>query len=231
MEPNQDLSKLIINGQEYDPAEAQNFIERGKQTIEAERKWNTSLDKVWPEYGKSQETLKQTQSELTEAKTQLAEFQSKKIKGTDTQEDLTDAREAARKLGLILKDDLDESGYIKKDDLPKLFQSFQAEQDAVKQVLTTADKLEGEIDGSDGRPKFNKKVVLAYANSYGKTDLLEAYEEMHEDTLKVWKDQKIKEKENPALKTFNGGDKKEPKRVPVTDDNLKDLLNEKLGNK
>lgn len=221
--------KIAINGQEYDPAEAQNFIDRGKQTIEAERKWNTSLDKVWPEYGKSRETLKQMESQLAEARSQLEKFQTKQEAGTETPADEAKAKEAAKRLGLILKDDLDSSGYIKKDELDKYLSERDQEREAVKQVLSQAETLEKELDGSDGRPKFNKKIVLAYANTYGKADLKEAYEEMHEDTLKSWKKEQIDAEKKPELKTFNAGDKKQPERVKVTDANVKDLLREKLG--
>lgn len=224
------LSNIVtINGQEYDATEAHSLIEKGRMTSEYEQKWNTSLDKVWPEYGKSRETIKSLESQLTDSQKQLQEFQVKKDAGTETPADVQQAKEAARKLGIILKDDLEQTGYIKKDELPKYFQQFQQEQEAVKAVLNEAEKLEKEIDGTDGRPKFNKKVVLAYANSYGKTDLKEAYEEMHEDSLKAWKDNQISMQKKPSLKTLraNGGSK-EPGEVTVNDDNVNDLLKEAL---
>src|SRR5258706_2662187 len=110
-------STVSINGQEYDVSDAQRFIDLGKKTSEAEQRYNTTLDTVWPEYGKLNQTKKQLEQELQDAKTQLQEFQAKQEKGIETPVDLTEAREAARKLGLTLKEDLDKKGYIRKNDL------------------------------------------------------------------------------------------------------------------
>lgn len=218
-----ELSKININGQEYDPTEAQSLIDLGRQTKEAEAKYNTSLDKVWPEYGRSQSTVQQLTRELSEAKTQLTEYQSKVNSGTDTKADLTEAREAATKLDINL------DNYIKRDELDKYLDQRDTVRDQVQKILSEADKLAGEISGKDGRPAFNKKAVLAYAQAYGISDLKQAYEDMHEDTLKNWKDEQIARETKPGLRTLKPtGAKGEPEKVKVTDDNVKDLLKESL---
>lgn len=231
MEENQGTvahSNIVINGQEYSPEDAQTLIDLGNKTREYEQKWNTPLDKVWPAYGESTTKLKQVESELEQARNQLTEIQSKQEKGIETPTDIKQAQEAARKLGIILNEDLEQSGYIKKDDLPKYFQEYQSKQDAVNKILSEAEGLEKEINGSDGRPKFNKKAVLAYAQAYNKDSLMDAYEEMHDESVKAWKQAQIDQKRTPGLKTFNPGGKKEPSDVKVNDDNVKDLLREKL---
>ncbi len=109
--------KVIINGQEFDEAEAQDLIDTGRKTREMETKWNTKLDSVWPEYGQTRNQLKQYETELAEAKAQLTEFQNKKSEGNETPQDVAEAQESARKLGLSLKDDIEKAGFIKKDEL------------------------------------------------------------------------------------------------------------------
>jgi|GEM_PF-1994650 len=225
-------SNIVINGEEYSSDEAQELVGLGKKTREYEQKWNTSLDKVWPDYGRLTQEHKATQSELAEAREQLAKFSEKKDAGTETQVDTSKAREAARKLGIIFNEDLEKSGYIKKDDLPKYFQQYTAEQKAVDKILGDADKYESEITGEDGRPPFNKKAVLAYMQAYGIEDPIKAYEDMYEPQLKSWKDQQVAGKKNPSLRTIDKPEgKKEPKPVKVTDDNVMDLLSERLGSK
>ncbi len=219
---------ISINGVDYDPNEVQSFIDKGKQTIDLEKQWDTSVDKVWPEYGKTRESLKTIEAERDAARKELDEFRAKQAAGTDTKTDLADAKAAARELGLTLNEDLEKSGYIKKEDLPKYLQEFNQEQEAVKKVLNRADELEKEIDGKDGRPAFNKKVVLAYANAYGKGDLMEAYEDMHKPQLDAWKTAQVEAKKTQGLKTLSQGGSKEPRSVRVTDDNAKDLLRESL---
>lgn len=225
-------SKIVINGEEYSPEEAQELVGLGRKTKEYEQKWNTSLEKVWPEYGRMSQEHKATQTELEQARQQLAKFAEKKDAGTETTTDTSKAREAARKLGIIFNDDLEKSGYIKKDDLPKYFQQFTAEQKAVEKILGDSDKYEAEITGADGRPPFNKKAVLAYMQTYSIEDPMKAYEDMYSTQLQAWKDQQITDKKNPSLKTIEKpGGKKEPKPVRVTDDNVMDLLSERLGSK
>jgi hypothetical protein len=226
---NQDAPlKVIINGQEFDPTEAQELIDTGRKTREMEEKWNTKLDNVWPEYGKSREQLKTYESELTEARSQLAEFNKKKEEGVETKQDVSEAQEAARKLGIVLAPDLDKAGYVKRDDLDAYFQKKEAEKSAVDQILSRADSLEKEIDGTDGRPKFNKRAVLAYAGAYKIQDLQQAYDEMNEDSIKPWKEQQIASQKAKGLKTLKGGDSKSPKEPKINNDNLKEALRESL---
>lgn len=228
-EPIEPPSKVVINGEEYTPEEAQELVGLGKKTREYEQKWNTQLDKVWPEYGRVTQEHKATQEELAKAREQLATFESKKDAGIETQTDTNKAREAARKLGIIFNEDLEKSGYIKKDDLPKYFQQFTAEQKAVEKILGDADRYENEITGEDGRPAFNKKAVLAYMQTYQIEDPMQAYEDMHAKQIEAWKEQQVASKKNPSLKTIKeAGGKKEPKPVAVTDNNVMDLLSERL---
>jgi len=225
-------SKIVINGEEYSPEEAQELVGLGRKTKEYEQKWNTSLDKVWPEYGRITQEHKATQTELENARRQLASYETKKEAGTETTTDITKAREAARKLGFIFNDDLEKSGYIKKDDLPQYFQQFTAEQKAVEKILSDVDRYESEIDGTDGRPPFNKKAVLAYMQTYNIEDPMKAYEDMYGTQIKSWQDKQVTDKKNPSLRTIEKPEgKKEPKPVRVTDDNVMDLLSERLGAK
>lgn len=221
---------IEINGQEYDPAEAQSLIDLGNKTREMETKWNTKLDSVWPEYGRSREQLKTYETELTEARKQLQEFQSKRQEGSETQTDVSEAREAARKLGIVLDDDLGKAGYIKKDDLESWYEAKRQQDQSINAVLGEADKLATDIDGSDGRPKFNKRAVMAYASAYQKGSLLEAYEEMNEDSLKPWKEQQVALQRKSSLKTIGGGgSKKEPTEPKVTKDNFLASLGDALN--
>lgn len=222
-------SNIVINGVEYAPEDAQSLIELGNKTRDLEKQWNTPVDKVWPEYGKATTTLKQREAELQQARSELESFKAKQNAGTDTEVDFDKAKEALRKLNVLIKDDFDKEGYIKKADLDSYLEERDSKKEAVRKVLDEAGKLESEIDGKDGRPKFNKKAVLAYAQAYGHSDLMKAYEELNADTLGPWKEAQLAASKKPSLKTLGtGGGKKEPSEVKVTDDNAKDLLRETL---
>lgn len=224
------LSKVTINGQEYDASEVQELMDVGRQTRDLESQYNTKLDKVWPEYGRLNTEKGRLSTELEDARAKLAQFETKQDAGVETPADEREAREAARKLGITLNEDLEKSGYIKKDDLPKYFQEYSSQQEAINKVLAEGDRLEKEINGEDGRPAFNKKQVLAYANAYGFGDLNEAYTDMYKPQLDTWKANQVSAHKDPSLKTLDAGGKKEPRPVKVTDDNVKDLLKELLPN-
>lgn len=227
--PQDDIPQTIsINGVDYDPTEAQSLIELGKKTSDLEKQWNTPVDNVWPEYGKTRESLKSMEAELTQARTKLQEFESKQTAGTETQADRQQAREAAKTLGIVLDDDLKSGGYIRKEELPDLFRSFNEEQREVQKILDTGDSLEKEIDGKDGRPAFNKKVVIAYANAYGIPDLTQAYEDMYKAQLDTWKSNQVTSQKSQGLKTLSTGGTKQVKEVKVTDDNVNEMLRESL---
>jgi len=224
-------SNVIINGQEYSPEDAQELISLGSKTRELETKWNTPVDSLMPAYTKSREELKATQAERDEARQQIAQFQAKQNAGTDTNLDRQKAREAAKELGFVLDDDIKDK-FVSRDDLDKYFTEREQTKQAVDRVLEEASNLEKEIDGSDGRPKFYKKQVLAYAQSYGFSDLKAAYEDMHQEQLTPWKESQIQASKNKGLKTLSpSGNKKEPEAVKVNDDNVKSLLTETLWGK
>lgn len=221
-------SNIVINGQEYSPEDAQSLIELGNRTRENEQKWNTSLDKVWPEYGRLSTERANWEKEKANYESQLAQFQQKKDAGTETTVDVQQAKEAARKLGLILNEDLDKAGYIKKDDLDKYLSERDRKVAEVKAINEEADKYEKEINGEDGRPKFNKKMVLAWAHSYGIPNLMDAYKDMHKDELTVWEQSQIEAKKGASLKTLKPSGKKEFKETKVDDNNVKQALHEAM---
>lgn len=219
-------SKVVINGTEYDPQEASDLVGLGSKAREYEKQWNSPFDSLASAYGKSQ-------TENKELRTQLAQYEQKKDAGTDTPQDLKAAQEAARKLGIVLNDDLN-GKYISVDKFDEMLNERlsqrEQQQKEVQSILSKASELEKELDGSDGRPKFNKKVVLAYAAQYNIPDVRKAYEDMYSDELKGWQDTQVKQNKRPAIQTIKDtGRSKEPVRQKITDDNLVEALMEARG--
>ncbi len=219
--------QIIINGQEYDPEEATQFLELGKKYKEMEGKLNTSLDKVYPEYTKATQRNKELEAELADNKVKLAEFQKKPIEPVNP--DREAIRKNAREYGLVDRDLLKEEGYLTKTDFEELLSQKQNQQKLVDNILTDANKLEKDIDGSDGRVPFDQKAVLAYASAYNINDLTDAYDQMNEKANAKWKQSQIDSEIRPGLTTLKGGGKKTPERVKVTDDNFKALWDELDG--
>jgi hypothetical protein len=218
---------ITINGLEYTPEDATQYLELGKKYKELEGKLNTSLDKVYPEYTRATQRNKELEDELKARDVKLAEFEQKNK--PQIPEDLKSVREAARKAGLVDEDLLAEREYVKKSDLDEFFNQKQTQQKLVDNILTKSSSLEKEIDGSDGRVPYDSDAVLAYASAYNIEDLEEAYEKMNNKGNAKWKEAQLSRVEKPGLTTLRGGGKKEPEPVKVTDDNFKQLWDEQFG--
>lgn len=220
--------KIIINGQEYAPEDATQFLELGKKYKEMESKLNTSLDKVYPEYTKSTQRIKELETQLSEKDSRLAEIEKAKQAAAIPQE-RADAIKAAREIGLADQEWLKEQGYVRKEDLDEYFGQKQSQQKLVDSILSKASELEKTIDGSDGRVPFDQEAVLAYASAYNIDDLEQAYDKMNAKANAKWKEAQIAKAERPGLKTMDAGGVKTPKAPKITDDNFKEAWDELFG--
>lgn len=227
-------SNIVINGEEFSPDEAQQLIDTGRKTREYEQKYSTKLESVWPEYGRlSTERSKweKDQVELAELRKKVSDFNAKQEAGTETAADRTAARKAAKELGIMLDEDV-QGKFLTKDDVDSLLEEKLTQREkmraATDEILKEAKSLESELNGEDGRPKFKTKMVLAYAQAYGKTNLREAYEEMNSDELTSWQESQKTLKKGPSLKTLSSGAKKTPEEVRPTKDNAREMLHEAL---
>ena len=217
--------QIIINGQEYTPEDATQYLELGKKYKELESTLNTSLDKVYPEYTKASQRNKELETQLAERNARLEEFEARQ-KQAEIPQDMKDVREAARKAGLVDEDYINQAGYVKRSDLDEYFNQKQTQQKLVDNILSKAKSLETDIDGSDGRVPFDSDGVLAYASAYNIDDLEIAYDKMNAKGNAKWKEAQIAAIERPGLTTLRGAGKKEAEQPKVTDDNFKQMWDE-----
>ena len=223
--------QITINGQEYSPEDATQLIELGSKYKKMESELNTSLDKVYPEYTRSQQELATLRKEKAERDAELEKFRQEQVSKTkaETPDSIQQARKAAREIGLTTEDYLNEKGYMTRDEVDKYFAEKQNQQELVKGVLDTASRLEKEIDGSDGRVPFDQKAVLAYASAYNIADLTDAYDQMNQRANAKWKEAQLAKEERPGLTTLKAGGKKEPQRPKIDNSNLGQAIGEWLN--
>ncbi len=226
--------QIIINGQEYSPEDAGNYLELGKKYKDLESKLNTSLDKVYPEYTRATQRNKELEDQLASELQQREALTKKQAEPRDPLDprDPVNIRKAARDVGLADVDYLKEQGYVRKSDLDEYFTTRQTQQKLVDNILTKASSLENKIDGSDGRVPFDSDAVLAYASAYNIEDLEDAYDRMNTKGNARWKNEQLAKVERQGLTTLKGGDrnKREPVAPKVTDDNFGQLWEEMFGN-
>lgn len=224
--------KISINGQEYNPEEAQEFIELGRRAKQIESDLSTSLDKVYPEFTKTRQELKGIREEKEKIASEFAEFQRahelEKAK-KEVPEDADVIRGNARKYGILTEDAAKEKGYMTKAEVEEYMTQQENKQMLISKVNQEADALTEELTGKDGRAKFNKKATMAYAATYGFQTLREAYDDMNADSLKEYQEKEIAKSQRPGLTTLKGGVKsKEPEKPKITNDNWNQLWDELL---
>lgn len=209
--------KIKVGEKEYTQDELSQLVGLGEIGRELETKWNTKIDKVYPDYTRSQQEKKDYETKLKEAQDKISELQAKNGTGDAfTDEDIQKAKEAARKVGILTNDD---------------FRQFYAQERAAERLLEDVKSHESKIDGSDGRPAFKAQEILEYMKDTGLTNPELAYKTKYEKEIDAWKEEqlgKVKRTGMTTLETTSAGAKNPPK-ANINKDNLGEAIREALG--
>jgi hypothetical protein len=213
----EEIEKIKIGEQEYEPKEIESFIEKGKKVDEYTKKYNTDFDKAWSSYGKTTQENKALKEELEELK-HKAELRATPQSSDLTDEQIQQAREQARKIGILTQGDLD---------------SWYQSRRTAEKLLEECSLIEKEISGEDGRPKFNTEEVLNYMSETGIKVPLKAYKDKYEKELDAWKQNELmKAKPSDTMPTItNTQTVKSPKSVAVNKDNIGQMIRQELWGK
>jgi hypothetical protein len=200
------------------------MIGKAQQVEELESKYNTKVDKVWPEYGRSQNRVKDLEQELQALKEQTAKQPAEQAGELD-EGSIAKAREQLKKLGVVLEDQFP-------DLMAKNFRPSYEQERAAEKLLDKGQELEKEIDGSDGRPKFVLQDVLEYMAETGHKDLMKAYKDKYDSELDKWKAEQLKKERGQPFVTQDSGftPDRQPSPIKPTSDNIYQLVAEELGN-
>jgi len=216
----EELAKIKIGEEEYDPAEAQKLMELGKLGREAEEKYHTKIDKVWPEFGRSQNELKAEREKRVELEKQLADIQTK-----SQQTDQQNFQALPQDQQELVKRQLEQiyGG-------PIMTKQDYALQQQTAALLDECHVLEKQIDGEDGRPKFATEAVLKHMSEYGFKNPEKAYKDLYETEIDDWKAKQLQSKKGTGFYTnASTSQSKSPAPVKVTKDNLSQLVAEMVN--
>jgi hypothetical protein len=218
------LEKIKLGDIEYDPKELQELVEKGKFTKELNDKFNTKVENVWPEFQKKTNELKAAKEELESAKAKLQEQAASNANNPEfTEEQRKTAREQLKGLGAITQDQFDKL-------FEEKFTQFYQNTRGGEQILDSVNKYAKDIDGSDGRPKFDQSEILEYMKSTGINDPQLAYKIKYEKQLDAWKEEQLSKNKGTGFTTqASSGISKSPKEVIPDKSNLQSLIAESLG--
>jgi hypothetical protein len=208
-EVQEEVTSIKLGDKEYSQEELESLVGLGTKAKEIEAN-HGGLDKFVSEFGKKSQRIGELNKEIENLKGGQTTTQTQE--GVDPYQQ---AREAAQKVGLVMKDDLD---------------SYYEQRRQAEKLLDSASKLEKEIDGSDGRPKFESEKILEFMKSTGATDPEKAYIQMHLDDVARWKAEQILKGKNKGIITNTDTvATKTPPKVGVNADNLHNLISEEMS--
>jgi len=212
--------KVSVGGKEYSSQELESLVGLGQIAKEVETSQNTKIGNLYPEFTRSRQELKSVREELealkaqAEQRTKLPENEEQAIK---------EARDAAKKLGLVSVDDF-------KEVLGKHYRDFYVQERAAEKLLDDVMGLQGEVDGSDGRPAFVAEDILEYMRDTGVKSPKAAYSLKFEGELLKWKEQQLTKAKKPGMATMETmPGVKQPAEVKITKDNIHQLVSEALN--
>lgn len=211
-EPN----KIEIEGEQFTKEELSKLIGLGKIGKDAEDKYHTKIDKVWPEYTKSRqeiETLRKENEELKKAPQKTDQPDNALL---SQEEIVKQALVQAEKLGLVHKGNIRQY-YFELRQAEKLIED-------TENVLTQMKE--------DGLPETTVDTLLKHMEETGIKNPEKAYKDMFEEQVDKVKEQKILSLKKSVPYTegkFSTG-KGEPNRVIPTRDTLTQALRDHFKN-
>ena len=212
-------TKIKIGEAEYSQADVERLVGLGKIAEEVETKYNTKLDRVYPEYTKSTQKVKDYEIKIAEYEAKLKETQ---VKDAQTGQPWTPEQKALAKQqlqellgGEVLTQAQFDQKYVERRSGEKLLEECEGYGD--------------EIDGTDGRPKFDTSEILQHMQETGIRNPLKAYKDKYETQLDEWKTKQIGGVKSPGLVTnTQTTTAKQPPRVRITKDNLVQSIRDEL---
>ena len=220
----EEVQKIKLGDQEYDPKELEGLVSLGKIGREVEEKYNTKLEKVYPEYTKATQKIKELEpsvTELEQLKAQMAQQQSQSQAGFTPEQAEVAKKQLYELMGGKPVTDKELEGW---------YQQRKTQDETVQALLSSVDQVIADAK-SEGKPLVDKKELLEYMQANDFRNPATAYKEMKAAEIDAWRTEKIEGAKRPGLHTVTssqaGG--KEPGRVSPNLQNLSQLTREALG--
>lgn len=203
-----EIPKVKLGDKEYNQDELNALVGLGEKAREIEKN-HGSIDKFVSEFGRKNE-------DIGKYKKEIDELRAKASAGIKFEELTQEQKEIAKQqIKSVFGDEL-------------MTRQDYALQRQVEKIKDECEQLEVEIDGTDGRPKFDREKVLEHMkNPDVPKNILKAYKDLHEKELDEWRQKQIIASKPKGFYTETAvPGSKEPKEVRVTNDNVDKLFYE-----
>lgn len=215
-------TKIKLGETEYTQEELDKLVGLGRKAEEYQAKYNTDFDKAWSAYGKTTQANKELEERIRqyEAKERAGQSQPQPQQTGDlTPEQIQMAK---TQLKAIMGDDL-----VTNKQFAQLFVTYRQSE----KLIEECEDYESEINGTDGRPKFDKDVILAHMSATGIKKPMAAYNDLYEKEIETWKTNKLSEASPTRMVTQETAPaEKQPQQVRAKNESdLVKMLTESLN--
>ena len=205
------VETIKVGEKEYTQEELSRKVGLGELADELESKWNTKIDRLYPEYTKSTQEL----SELRKYKEgqEKIELETKSKKGEEL------SPEELKKQALTQADEL---GIVHTGNINKFISTFLQARDLIDDAESVVDKAK-----EDGKPATTVNDLLAYMEETGIKDPAKAYKDKFEPQLDEWKTKQLAKIKADGMQTMDSSTagSKQPEPQKFTNlDSLRDAM-------
>ena len=202
-----------LGDKEYSQEDLQKLVGLGEMAREAETKWNTPINKVFPEYTKATQKIKEYEA-------QIAEYEAKKPE----ERPLPNAQLTAEQKDEA-KRQLAELGFGEDQ-----YRRIVREELAAKDLILNVNSLV-EAQTKAGNPATTSQDLLTHMQETGIKDPKKAYKDMFEEELDAIKEKKLATIRPQGMVTTEASTagSKMPSTIKVNRANIAQIVAEALG--
>lgn len=205
---------IKLGDKEYSQDDLSRLVGLGEIAQEAEEKFKTKIDRVWPEYTKAT----QANSDL---KRQIADLEARQTQ-TTVQPEANTSFELTQEQKDLARRQLSDLGFGEDN-----YRRIVREELAAKDLLGDINAVIGNAR-EDGQPETTPQDLLAHMQETGIKNPTKAYKDMFEEQLDALKEKKLEsiKPSNMVTTTASTAGGKSPQPVKVTKANIQQLVQE-----
>ena len=216
-EETKEPEKIKVGEKEYGQEELSRLVGLGELGMELETKWNTKLEKVYPEFTKATQDRDTYKKRVEEFEAQETKTKAEKGEELSPEEIKKQAIAEAETLGLVHSGNVNQfiANYLQARDLI----------DDAEAVIAQA--------GEEGKPKTTTKELLGHMEETGIKSPEKAYKDKFEKELETWKEGQLDKAKGNGMETLDSSTagSKEPESPKLTNlDSLRDAMKSRFSN-
>lgn len=221
-EKEEELTKIKVGDQEFSEDELSALVEKGRLAKDIEEKQNTDLSKVYPEYTRKSQQLKEYEEELAQLRELKKSVEEREIEEKANKDSKSLTPDEVRQMAA-------KQGYITQENVNTYIQNYMAAQrilDQVKDLEAKRNPFEAEE-----LPRVESQEMLRWMDENNITDPVKAYKIRFESEIDAWKEKKIAQGKPKGMYVddTSAPSNKLPREVKISNKNLQELMRASLS--